>query len=826
MMAPARRLPLEQLEDRIVPVAFNVPWPDAPELTLSFAPDGTAAGQLPSALFQTLDARLPTHAWQLEILRAFQTWAVQANINIGVVADGGQPFGILGLKQGDSRFGDVRIGAFPMADDTLAIADPYDPFVANTWVGDVFLNKSVDFGIGGAGGSYDLFSVLLHEAGHVFGIGPSNDPNSPMFEQHHPTTGLTAADIAELRRLYGVRTPDAFEGPSGNATLETATPLDLSGGATTVEADVTTLQDADVYRLMVPNGATGLDVRLRTSGISLLVPRLTVYDAAGNVVDSALATDPLNNDLMLHLDHVGAGDVYYVKVESGRNDVFGIGAYHLNIDAHLAGALPSSGGAPRPAAGVELLATTPGYVEHTYYEAVGTLSDAAPTHIYRVRSADLGPGLANTMTVAVTAEGDANNRFQAAVYDDQGTRVSATVITDGAGHYEIQVPAVRSDSDYLVVVTTDNLNPAVPYDIVVDFGPDARHLDTFVTDTLDQNTREDLRTLQVVESQQFHFVLSATDWNAPAETGIRMTIADAGGQVVFTLSAADGATQRGDVFLNAGRYTVRFTRAVDDGITRTPVLFQLSGVTLSDSLGPQLRDTTRDPVASADSAALSALSFYWLPFSAPPSPPSRSGEPAPRLDLVSGPSGPSLGSGTGLVSQASLPLRGETMSAVAVAVTAGSVLDGHSATTQLAGARADHLEESIGQPEFPAIPTGSGAGVRMTPGGESLGTTLAPITGDDDQLLWAVSSQPPRDEVVRSPEHPKAGRNSEHATESTLAEMTGPIRGRSLLWTVGLGLSGLLLVGRCHVVSRVLLRLATVVTRAPKQPSRARSAAE
>src|SRR5207244_10766047 len=115
--APARPLLLEQFEDRVVPATFNVPWPDATSLTLSFAPDGTGAAGQASALFRALGARIPTAAWQEEVLRAFQTWAVAANINVGVVPDGGQPFGSLGLKQGDPRFGDIRIGAFRMAGD-------------------------------------------------------------------------------------------------------------------------------------------------------------------------------------------------------------------------------------------------------------------------------------------------------------------------------------------------------------------------------------------------------------------------------------------------------------------------------------------------------------------------------------------------------------------------------------------------------------------------------------------------------------------------------------------------------------------------------------
>src|SRR5262245_36951808 len=154
-MPLSRPLRLEQLESRLTPATFNVPWPEAASLSLSFAPDGTAAAGQTSALFQALDGQEPTATWKLEILRAFQTWAVEANLNVGVVADGGQPFGTLGLKQGDPRFGDVRIGALPLGKDVLAVANPYDPFVANTWVGDVFLNSAFQFNAGNPGG-YDL----------------------------------------------------------------------------------------------------------------------------------------------------------------------------------------------------------------------------------------------------------------------------------------------------------------------------------------------------------------------------------------------------------------------------------------------------------------------------------------------------------------------------------------------------------------------------------------------------------------------------------------------------------------------------------------------
>ena len=614
-MAPKYPPRLERLEERRVPATFNVPWPDPQDLTISFVPDGTMAGGQQSVLFRTLDAVLPTRVWEGEILRAFQTWAAAGEINVHVVPDGGEPFGTLGLKQGDPRFGDIRIGAFPLGDDSLAAANPYDPFIANTSVGDVYLNSSVDFGIGGENGSYDLFSVMIHEAGHVFGIGPSSDPKSPMFEQYHHVTGLTPGDVAAIQGLYGARPPDPFEGPGGNPTPATATSVSLTSGPAVIGADVAAPQDADLFRVQVPAGSTALDVQLNASGSSLLVPRLTVFDGLGHVVASAVATDPLLNDLSLYIGSVEAGDTYYVKVESGTDDVFGVGAYQLTIDPQLSAAWSLEPGTPPddPLAGVELLATTPGYVEHTYYEAVNSLTDAAPARTYRVESPDLGSGLSNVMTVVVNSLGG-GDPLQANVHDAQGNMVDAAVIADGNGHYAIQIRGVRSAADYFVRVTADNAAGLdARYEVDIDFALDATHLQTFVNETLGPDTRVDMRVLQVEESQQFQFVLSATDWGAAAATGVRMTITDAAGREVFSLTAPSGAARMEQVFLSAGRYTVQFTRDSPPGDPLTPVLFELSGLSQSDNLGPQLRDTTQTPVDSSPAAASPAPSFFFAP---------------------------------------------------------------------------------------------------------------------------------------------------------------------------------------------------------------------
>src|SRR6516225_10767160 len=123
-----RRLPsLEMLEDRTAPAIYGQPWATPTHLTLSFAPDGTQIGGQVSDLFKTLNATQPPASWQQTILEAVQAWASQANLNVGLVSDGGEPFGTPALSQGDARFGDIRIGAAAMGQDSSAISFPPDP---------------------------------------------------------------------------------------------------------------------------------------------------------------------------------------------------------------------------------------------------------------------------------------------------------------------------------------------------------------------------------------------------------------------------------------------------------------------------------------------------------------------------------------------------------------------------------------------------------------------------------------------------------------------------------------------------------------------------
>lgn len=463
---------VETLEDRLAPATLSNPWPTN-QLTLSFVPDGTLVGGVASELYSKLDAQLDRGVWQNEILRAFQTWAASANLNISLVADNGAALGSAGPLFGASGFGDIRIAAVP-GGTWLASTNPFAPAVG-TWAGDIMLNSTVAFG--SDPGEHDLFSVALHEAGRALGMAESLDPTSAMFTYYTPRTGLSDADLTSLRDFYGARTADALEGTRGNDTQGRATDfnaaalvqyiaqfLDNSAAPTlpqlTVAADLTTTGDVDYFTYQSAANDPGFTIQLHTSGISLLGAKVTVYDSKGKVLATKTDANPFDGDLTLRVAGVRGKDEYFIKVEGASADVFGIGGYRLQIvpdsarplvpfkvvDA-LAGLLPepnnhSFGNATN--LGREFAATNDRFDHAT----IGQLARASEVDYYRLRAPSPGAGQSQVMTL-MTWGGTPTIK----VYDAARNLVSAEVVAAGNGSYVIDVAGAAAGATYYVSVT-------------------------------------------------------------------------------------------------------------------------------------------------------------------------------------------------------------------------------------------------------------------------------------------------------------------------------------------------------------------------------------
>jgi hypothetical protein len=608
-----RPLVVEQLEDRLTPSTFAMPWINPNQITLSFVPDGTTASSgVASNLFTAMNTQFPGQNWQLEVLRAFQTWAVNANVNIGLVADGGQAMGSPGLPQGDSRFGDIRIGGQAL-DSVFGLGWGFSP-IGSTWAGDVLLNTNVNWGLGNFDKT-DLFSVALHEAGHSFGFGDqSTDSSSALYYSYSDVLALNASDVAAMTSMYGPRQPDSYEGGHGNNTPQNAANLDNNHLA--IRADISTLNEVDYYKVHFDDnlkalGNGGLTIHVHTAGISLLVPSLSVYDQHLNLVASAAATSPFSPDLTIQVPNPQTGQDYFIEVGNATQSVFGIGSYQLTINSPVSS---SSGGSSTgfinpdnghygrldQAMSLDKPTTVTGSqanarVRFSYQASIGSASD---TQFYKVHSPNRQNNVPQDMMVMTWALSIDGLYPSVSVYDEHKNPVPSQVISDSNGSFSIDIPNALAGKDYFVQVSntdaSDSAHNTGNYFLNIDFSPGQQvSLQSLTSGTLSQSSPMTYQGLTLQQPVAFQFVLNADVTGNTAATEVQMAIYDQYGNLVFTLVARAGWRAASDVaYLDAGAYTIRYAGVTRDGSALGTLNFTLAGASLTDPQGPTLASST------------------------------------------------------------------------------------------------------------------------------------------------------------------------------------------------------------------------------------------
>jgi hypothetical protein len=646
---------LEILEDRAVPANFGVPWSDPTHLTLSFVPDGTVIAGHTSTLFQSLDTQMPQSTWQTAILQAFQTWAVAANINIGLVADDGAPFGTPGPSQHDPRFGDIRVGAQLMAPDSLSVSIPNDGAMSGTWSGDMLLNSSDQFGPQ----ALNLFAVALHEAGHVLGLPDRADPKSPMSPNYAGITTLDGADLTTIRSLYGARNLHGYEGTGGSHTFATSVaipvPSNYDGGTPLVAyGDLGSSSDVDMFHIHTIADAEGtMSIRLQSAGISLLNPRLTVYDARGTILGDSQAFGNQGGVVTLSVSNVDSDNTFYIEVRDSTTGVFGAGSYGIGItfdasnsttvqelDAVLRSGLQGIGpddirgvfedpsgaylnddrnGGPGPN---QTLSPMPGYQPNSYYQTIGSLATATDVHTYKVQAPAVGPSAGLVLTATAWAYTTNGTMPRLALEDAQGTLLPARILSNGDGRFTIQAAGLLPGVTYTVVVAPNSRTSPVTgnFGLAIQFGKSSEHVAWFTSDQLDTTQTSVDDTLYIGRSQLFEFLLSAsTVGTLSPGSSVLMQIFDANGTVVYSLIAnADDVASSSAVFLTPGPYTVSFTLQVAPGQPAPVLDYNLYGESISDGIGPALNDPTLKPIyASPTQPGMFAYpngTVTWKPF--------------------------------------------------------------------------------------------------------------------------------------------------------------------------------------------------------------------
>lgn len=610
-----RRLPaIEQLEERYTPAQFGVPWLDSAHLTLSFAPDGTLSAGEPSELHASLDAQMPRAVWQDAILQAAQSWSEVANVNIGLREDTGIAFGAAGRTQADPRFGDLRIGGFPMANTELAVAVPPSTTVSGSLAGDVFFNTAATFN------RDQLYAVALHEIGHSLGLAHSSNPNSVMFSHLNTNTRLAPSDVAAIRSLYGPRGLDLNEPNNSLSRAGRIKYSQVSGnydGSTPVVAygDIQSPMDVDYFQITVLSGYTGpMTFRVQTNGISLLAPKVSLLDRTGRVLDQSTSTALHGDTISLQLPRVGGAERYYVRVEAAPEAGARVGRYGIGVtfddrlqptpitlNEVLRGAYETL--SPErvdqlfksPALAIfdddahtNDTARTPvnlrpglGQTSDRDLSVVGSLSDPTDVDFYRVKSPTAGSGQTWVMTATLWKH-DLNGVLpEVRLYDNNLADLNARVVVNGNGTYTVQAEGVPPNRTAYLRVASPDGQPG-NYVLHVTFGNAAAELNRFAAGTLANGNSNLSYKLYVGRSQLFSFLLGSSPMpgNVGVAAPVNMIISDANGNSVYQLTTPAGKLSSNvSALLTPGEYTVTFQSSA-------PTAFTLQGSALTDPIGP------------------------------------------------------------------------------------------------------------------------------------------------------------------------------------------------------------------------------------------------
>lgn len=639
----------EQLEDRKLLAAFGNAWVDPRSISISFPSENTPVGSAKNDIRSTLDAVAPRLEWQTAILRAAQAWAENANINIGLVSDRSDNFGAVGLATNDPRFGEIRIGAFPQ-NSVIASAVANLP-ISGTWGGDILLDSTQKWSVSNANSQHantgngaasrtdtvDLYTIALHEIGHSLSIAETSSTApvmSPVYTG--PRSYLTAADIAAVQAVYGVR-QDPFEATPNN-TAETAAPLVFNSSSAAaarleVPGSLKDASDVDVYSFQALPGRTSATVTLWAAGISLLDSEVEVRTSSGARLDLQRAESIFRNNVRVSLHQLAAGETYYVTVRKNNNTAFAVGDYRLDLDFRSPSQLSSVVPVPHDAdpytvkrrvantesaailqalsstlldpettanetpASATALSTALGFTLNTQYEAVGSLGSASDRDFYTIKAPAVVGGV---LSVDLAPIGVTPVNAELYVMNSAGDRLAARMIKNANGTIQIQVQQPAASATYLICVrTAPNASVASGnYVVTANFSTVAADMTTVQQSSVILGQR---RTVLLTSNKSQFFRIDLETAAGDVRQGAQLSLIDAAtGESVKALGVVAGTVGSMFVWLPVGEYYLVTTGITSDRSVMPALQFTLKADVISDDEGPRLDDGTSLPDPEED----------------------------------------------------------------------------------------------------------------------------------------------------------------------------------------------------------------------------------
>jgi len=437
---------------------------------------------------------------------------------------------------------------------------------------------------------------MLQEAGHALGVGNSPDTSSAMYEFYQGTrTGLSASDIAAIRALYGARQADEYESAYRNDTLVTATAYPTRTGPLT--ADLTTADDADVYKFTAGAFTDRVTVNLRAAGLSLLTARVELLDSSGHVLASGVATDPTQNDIALSVGSIRAGQTYFVRISGARADEFAIGSYELEVSQSSPANPPTDTGADsslaEPSAN-DTLITAHTRLQSEFSVSPQTESSVAAfdsphdADIYRIVVPPSATGEpVNLILTTYGNDGQALNPWME-VTDSDGRKLDTEVMTADGHITTLQVRGLEVGQEYFVKTFSDT-NSVGEYHFSANLHAEIESVTELASGNLSSSAPAS-ESFTLAQSGLVHLVLSATGASGTAEAVIQ----DAAGHEVGRFAAEAGRGRSLELFLSAGAYTV-VVRPAEGSL----VGFRLGMEIVTDPIGARPVDPTAAPAPTA-----------------------------------------------------------------------------------------------------------------------------------------------------------------------------------------------------------------------------------
>lgn len=441
---------VDNLEDRmLLYAAIGGSWQYPQRITYSLVPDGTTLSSgtgSTSNLFATMNAKFPGVNWQAQIQRAAAVWEAVTNINLVQVSDNGTSLGGGSNQQGDSNFGDIRIGGTTtdLTSSQLGLCYKLPPSNGGSIAGDIVLNDNQGWQINA---NTDLQTVMIHEFGHALGLDHSTVSAADMYATYNNIKQtLSSDDISGIQSIYGgARQSDSYEGTSpGNYNSANATSINtylnssnnqvmLPQTNTGAYPDITTSSDQDWYKVTVPSTGTlsgSMVVQMQSANLSSLSPRVQVYNSSNQSLGIATAATSYGSTVTVTVTGVTAGQVFYIKASAANSGPDAVGAYALNVNFGSS----STAATPIPSTTVAAQTDVGG----------GSLNDILTADTAMAGTARLAP------TVRLTAPGDTNYGANTIV------NLDITGLLSFASNGSINLNAIDNAIDQLVASISGN----------------------------------------------------------------------------------------------------------------------------------------------------------------------------------------------------------------------------------------------------------------------------------------------------------------------------------------------------------------------------------